>query len=216
MSAHRQSSNTTSADSMDIIIHKPSSAHPAFAPESFPYDRLMESWAVLATTLPLWKGRKNVTITYSPIEGSSPSDSFLDTVAFNNVKSPVGKEPSKIVGVDRNEKVPPQAGSDQTEDVNVVNGVRFTWTGKGLLSLTSSKWQILGYFLASDPNRRDEDWVVTYFGSTLFTPAGLDIYVRNPKVFDREKVRKIIEACKKNEDPTVAQKSEAFYEIPRD
>lgn len=65
-----------------------------------------------------------MTITYSPIDDAAPSDSFLDTITFNNIKSEPGKEPSTIVGVDRNEKVPPQAGADQSEDVKVANGVR--------------------------------------------------------------------------------------------
>lgn len=48
------------------------------------------------------------------------------------------------------------------------------------------------------------------------TPAGLDIYVRNPKAFDIAKVRKLISACQQNADETVRSCSEGFFEIPRD
>jgi len=197
---------------MEVVIHKPDSTNKVFQPSTFPYDRLMTSWAVVASTLPLWKSRKNVTITYDPIEETPCSESFLDTVEFNNVKSPVGKPPSKIVGVDKLESNP--QGSESTDDE--LNGVKFMWRGKGLLAISSSHWQILGYFLSDDPVRKQEDWVVTYFGSTLFTPAGLDIYVREPKVWDETKIRKLIEACQQNEDPTVQGVAQDFFMVPRD
>jgi hypothetical protein len=36
--------------------------------------------------------------------------------------------------------------------------------------IASSYWQFLGY---------SSSWAVTYFSKTLFTPAGIDIYVRD-------------------------------------
>lgn len=36
-----------------------------------------------------------------------------------------------------------------------------------------------------------------------FTPAGLDIYVRNPLVFERAKLRNTIQACQDNVDEGV-------------
>jgi hypothetical protein len=46
--------------------------------------------------------------------------------------------------------------------------------------VATSRWQLLGFKTASsESNSSDSEWVVTYFASTLFTPAGLDIYSRN-------------------------------------
>ena len=47
--------------------------------------------------------------------------------------------------------------------------------------------------------RMDDDWVVTYFQSTLFTPAGIDIYCRRREGLDTsvlERMRKVLrEEC---------------------
>jgi lipocalin len=51
------------------------------------------------------------------------------------------------------------------------NNTSFEWRGNGLLSLLSSKWQIL-YF------DNDENWAIIYFEKTLFTPTGYDIIAR--------------------------------------
>ncbi|KIO28164.1 hypothetical protein M407DRAFT_22644 [Tulasnella calospora MUT 4182] len=213
MSLTMQSSNPQSQDSMEVAIHRPDTSDAPFQAQNIPYDRLMESWAVVASTLPLWKNRKNVTITYQPTEGGSSASGFLDIVEFNNLKSDPEKPPSKVVGVDKNEC---PAAFENSDSRSEENAAKFKWRGKGPLAISSSKWQILGYFLAEDPARKDEDWVVTYFGKTLFTPAGLDIYVRNPKVFSREKVQRLIKACQQNEDETVRKVAADFFEIPRD
>ncbi|KAG8861177.1 histidinolphosphatase [Tulasnella sp. 330] len=132
----------------------------------------------MALSLPLWKGRKNVTISYSRIDDESINQTFLDTIQFNfSQKSDPEKEPTMVGGVDTFQLIDPRDESSAGEsDSKAVNGV-------------------LGFFLANDPKRSDEDWVITYFGKILATPAGLDIYVRNPKAFDILKVRKLIDAC---------------------
>ncbi|KAG8954663.1 histidinolphosphatase [Tulasnella sp. 424] len=214
MSLTMQSSNPQSQDSMEVVIHSPDTSDAPFQAQNIPYERLMESWAVVASTLPLWKNRKNVTITYQPKEGGGAASDFLDIIEFNNVKSDPKKPPTKIVGADKNEN--PTALETDDSQSSEENAAKFKWRGKGPLAISSSKWQILGYFLAEDPARRDEDWVVTYFGKTLFTPAGLDIYVRSPKVFSREKVQRLIKACQRNEDETVRKVAADFFEIPRD
>lgn len=52
--------------------------------------------------------------------------------------------------------------------------------GAGWLKIATSQWQLLGFHVSHDSPAESEDpeWVVTYFASTLFTPAGLDIYSR--------------------------------------
>lgn len=58
-----------------IQLYSPDSTEPPFQPANVPYAGLMGRWHVVASTLPMWKGKKNVTITYSPIEGQ-PQTTF--------------------------------------------------------------------------------------------------------------------------------------------
>lgn len=47
----------------------------------------------------------------------------------------------------------------------------FEWHGNGLLSLLSSKWQVLYVDTI-------ENWAIIYFEKTLFTPKGYDVICR--------------------------------------
>jgi hypothetical protein len=62
--------------------------------------------------------------------------------------------------------------------------------------IASSRWQLLGFHIipsSSPPVQTDQpEWVVTYFASTLFTPAGLDIYSRTPRALSDEFVEGLI------------------------
>lgn len=80
--------------------------------------------------------------------------------------------------------------------------------GKGWLRISSSHWQLLGYSLSplldahpaaaattiplGPSPTPSPDWVVTYFSSTLFTPAGLDVYARDPRGVDQAKVEQLV------------------------
>ncbi|KAG8870842.1 histidinolphosphatase [Tulasnella sp. 332] len=214
-----QSSNAKFGDveagSMDILIHTPDSAESCLTPDTFPYHWLMEKWTVMASTLPLWKGRKNVTISYSQIGDQPINETFFDQVQFSwSEKTAPGTAPSTLEGVDTVRRVDKREESE----AKAQNGVRYRWGATGLMAwiCPRANWQLLGFFLAEDPKRSDEDWVVMYFDKTLFTPAGLDIYVCNPKAFNMSKVRKIISACQKNSDAAVCTCSEGFFEVPRD
>lgn len=60
---------------------------------------------------------------------------------------------------------------------------------QGLLQIASSRWQIIGF----DPKSQ---WAVTYFASTLFTPAGIDVYTRTPDGLTPELFEEIKAALK--------------------
>ena len=53
-----------------------------------------------------------------------------------------------------------------------IENTSFEWRGNGLLSLLSSKWQILHL----DSTKL---WAIIYFESTLFTPKGYDVICRD-------------------------------------
>jgi len=49
--------------------------------------------------------------------------------------------------------------------------MKFIWRGKGLLSLLTSRWEILFF-------NPDEEWAIIHFEKTLFTPEGYDVISR--------------------------------------
>ncbi|GAA5891506.1 hypothetical protein JCM6882_004495 [Rhodosporidiobolus microsporus] len=172
-------------------LHPPDSSHADFAPDNVPYERLMGQWFIIASTLPLWKNKRDVSITYTPIP-DEPATTFDDLVQFHYDSAALGSLPWEVKGVDKLET-----------DVEG-NGVRWKWRGKGFLKISTSHWQLLGYSLLSAPPSgdtestlpppvaTDPEWVVTYFSSTLFTPAGLDIYVRKPDALTEEQVEGLV------------------------
>jgi hypothetical protein len=102
-------------------LFPPNSTSPSLSPLSIPYASLLGSWHVyvpsrsptpqsltplfhrVASTLPLWKNKKNVRITYTPIP-SAPATTFDDLVEYNSIKDAVGVKPSTVRGVDRIEE----------------------------------------------------------------------------------------------------------------
>lgn len=97
---------------------------------------------------------------------------------------------------------------------------RFRRRGKGWLMIASSKWQLLGYHVVpySSPAPPEEpEWVVTYFASTLFTPAGLDIYSRTSTALSDEFVKRIVEETEKvGGEVAELVKDGGMFRIPHD
>ncbi|EUC54727.1 TrfA domain protein, putative [Rhizoctonia solani AG-3 Rhs1AP] len=184
----------------EIIIHQPDSFHPSLSREQFDIEKFMGKWHVVQSTLPLWKSRSDVTITYSQIATSSPDVvKFDDIVEYRSRASP-GSARSRIVGVDT--LVTTHHGAPE----GYKSGVSYHWRGKGWLMIATSNWQVLGY-------NPDLGWAVTYFSKTLFTPAGLDVYVRDPTVVSEEVVKGILEATK-NVGGEIGSLAEDFFEVP--
>lgn len=113
---------------------------------------ILGTWHVVGTSLPMWKTRINPTITYTLL----PDGSLLDTVQFGPTD-----QSTLILGIDR-------------PDPQVPGG--FIWRGLAPITrLTTSRW----HFVALNVQ---EGWAVTCFSPTLFTPLGLDVYSRTPKM----------------------------------
>ncbi|TNY21113.1 hypothetical protein DMC30DRAFT_351193 [Rhodotorula diobovata] len=169
-----------------VPVQPPDVSNGALGPYAVPYDRLVGTWHVVASTLPLWNNKRDVTITYSPIEGASQT-TFDDLVEFRRQGAAPDSKKWSVKGIDMLET-----------DVEG-NGARWKWRGKGWLRISTSHWQLLGFSLSpllsatavplGPSPTPSPDWVVTYFSSTLFTPAGLDIYARDPRGVDEDKVR---------------------------
>ena len=118
---------------------------------------LLGTWFVCSSNFPMWlKGDKmNPTFTYSMTSKKARTTVLLDEVKY--VKR--GK-PKTLTGFDV------QDATDSSA---------FVWRGKGLLGLVRSRWNVV----LIDP---DGQWAVIWFSKTWFTPEGVDIISRGPRL----------------------------------
>ncbi|KAJ4290301.1 hypothetical protein N0V90_010517 [Kalmusia sp. IMI 367209] len=138
---------------------------PSISPPTLQW--LSGPWNVTHSTLPMWRKNRNVVITYSPIDSTSPPQ-IDDLVTYQ----PISSSSTKTVrGVDKPFSVPNTAEGGDGERASLA----YNWRGKGWLKIASSKWEILAY---GDEEGTGNAYVVTFFAKTLFTPAGVDVYSR--------------------------------------
>lgn len=74
------------------------------------------------------------------------------------------------------------------------------WRGKGLLTLITSHWEVLGW-----GERGGERWAVTWFAPTLFTKEGVDIYSDQAGGMGEKLAGEILAALKGIEAKPVAE-----------
>ena len=146
----------------------------------------------------MWKSKRNVQIAYKPLPSADGgtaqgTDRIDDIVTYQSLTS------SKLKTVNGIDKA---SGSDAGA---------WDWRGKGWLMIASSHWEVLGY-----GDRGADQWAVTYFAKTLFTPAGIDIYSRAEGGLSMETVEGIRDALGRIEDPGVKQLAGEIFEIQRD
>ncbi|KAJ9645698.1 hypothetical protein H2201_007487 [Coniosporium apollinis] len=168
-----------------------------------PPDFLHGKWHVTHSTLPMWRSKKNVCISYTPLPSPAPTTS--------------ASSPTTLPRLD--DLVEYQAhNSSKTKSIHGIStpsnrsGWTYTWRGKGWLTIASSQWEILGYGKEEGGNR----WAVTYFAKTLFTPAGLDVYSRDPGGLETETVERIGEVLKMFGDPVLRGLAGAIFEVEGD
>jgi hypothetical protein len=114
----------------------------------------------------LWKGKINVKLTYNPLPlPSAVGDKTPDLDDLVEYQKSSKSKVSTVKGV-----------SSSTKLLKLDYGWAFNWRGKGLLAVASSKWEILGWGEEASGNR----WIVSFFGKTLFTPAGIDVLSSSP------------------------------------
>lgn len=110
-------------------------------------------WYILLSNFPMWlKGDKTSPSLNYRLEVRAGVHGLRDEViAWKN-----GKQ-SSIVGFDT-----PLDGTNHT----------FEWRGKGLLSVLTSRWEIVHL-------NAEEEWAIIHFEKTLFTPEGYDVIARS-------------------------------------
>jgi len=156
-------------------------------------DFIIGTWHVTHSSLPLWKGKRNVKITYKLLPKELGVQKIDDLVQYQAVNSDKIKS---VHGVDT-----PTPGNPGAWD----------WRGKGWLMIASSHWECLGFGHTDDGNQ----WMVTYFAKTLFTPAGIDVYSRNKEGLPMETVDGILETLKGLGDRNIAELANGVFQIPQ-
>ena len=139
---------------------------------------LLGTWHVTHSTLPMWRNKRNVRISYSRLAPSSPSIAAEETDRLDDVVTYQSLDSDKVHtvhGVDKS--------SGETRDT-------WDWRGSGWLKIASSHWEVLGWGDEGGTGA-DNSWVVTYFAKTLFTPAGVDVYSRRQQGLSQDTVQQI-------------------------
>lgn len=160
------------------------------------------TWHVTHSTLPMWKGKTNVKISYKalPHDDSTPSGTpqkLDDLVEYCKEGS---DKVSSVHGISRPIDV---GGADK-------KGWAYSWRGKGWLMIASSHWEVLGW-----GEVEGNAWVVTYFSSTLFTPAGLDIYSRSASGLSEGSLEEIKEKLMAHGNETLSKLAGELFVVPR-
>ena len=145
------------------------------ANEKINLQALEGKWYIILSNFPMWlKGDKtNPTFNYKKAE----RDGVLALI--DEVKYTQNGRTKSINGFDK--------------PLNAEN-TSFEWRGNGLLSLLSSKWQVL--YLDTI-----ENWAIIYFEKTLFTPKGYDVICREkqPNALIMRKIEEKLRELKINE-----------------
>ncbi|PYI04689.1 hypothetical protein BO78DRAFT_167453 [Aspergillus sclerotiicarbonarius CBS 121057] len=157
-------------------------------------DFLLGTWHVTHSSLPLWKDKCNVNITYQMLPPDASGTTRIDDLVRYQA---IGSEKVKTVhGVDT--ATPGNPGA-------------WDWRGKGWLMIASSHWECLGFGKAEDGNQ----WLVTYFAKTLFTPAGVDIYSRTKEGLPQPMIDEILTALKGLGVEDITELASSIFPIPR-
>lgn len=144
----------------------------------------------------MWKKSRNVAITYKPLADSSAGGTpkLDDLVTYNGL---TGDKVKTVSGIDT------PAG----------NGA-WDWRGKGWLKIASSHWEVLGY--GGDEGGDGEQWAVTYFAKTLFTPEGVDVYSKKKEGLSAGMVESIKEALAKVDAEGVKKLAAELFVVKSD
>ncbi|CDS00643.1 uncharacterized protein SPSC_03106 [Sporisorium scitamineum] len=230
---------TTTAFDIDLPFTSYDASHPLDF-SSRPHEKIDGFWYIIGSSLPLWKSKKNVVIRYIPHPGATGDEvKFTDeirseprskgadgkAVQASGLASKWKKEESwfnKAFGIKGTNVIQKDAK----------NGASYQWTGNGLLKFFHSKWQVIGYgpYDLADISHTQFDWLVTYFEKTPATPAGIDLYVRDPRNMPTATSHAVLEQMKAlkskyENDPDAKRKqlaaelsklAEEYFEIPHD
>lgn len=185
-------------------------------------DFLTGTWHVTHSSLPLWRSKRNVNITYTPLPDKTTRTNTPQLDDLVQYQESTGKTKS-VHGIDT-----PSRDSGAWD-----------WRGRGWLVIASSHWECLGFGIHA-PHANDNDgdgegngteegnghsngngnpenqWMVTYFAKTLFTPAGIDIYSRRKEGLPTAFVEEILGVLRGFDVGEITELADSVFQIPQD
>ena len=78
--------------------------------------------------------------------------------------------------------------------------------------IASSHWEVLGW----GDLEGEQQWAVTYFAKTLFTPAGIDIYSRTKEGLSEDVVTEIKKVLAAIEHDSLQSLTKDIFDVKRD
>ena len=190
-------------------VKQPTEGRPFTSPT---VEWLTGTWHVTHSTLPMWKSKRNVAITYNPEAGTNKSTKLEDVVSYQTLSSDKIKT---VVGIDT---ISPDGDTGAWD-----------WRGKGWLMIASSHWEILGWGnvdLSQDSGEARETetaeggeairWALTYFSKTTFTPAGIDIYCQKKHGINEVLLAEITKTLTAMQDPTLSKLAGELFQVKHD
>ena len=160
------------------------------------------TWYVTYSTLSMWKDRRNVRITYTPLPPSDPSPSSVTT------EDPIPRLDDLVEHQAlTSDKIKTVHGIDSPSGTDTSG---WNWRGKGWLKVASCHWEFVDWGQGAGA---EEEWAVIWFEKTIFTPEGIDIFARGKEGLKEETVREIKEKLGGGRYKTI---SEGLFEVKRD
>lgn len=147
---------------------------PAFQPPSS--DQLLGQWFVVHTSLPFWRNKRNIQITYSaPPSPALATDLVIDTVTYQVENS------AKLKTV-QGTNTPAQSEHHGAWD----------WRGTGFIKVVSNHWEVLGH---GDLGAGEKEcWIVIHTQKSFFTPAAIHVYSRSREPLSEDVLKPLMAA----------------------
>ena len=123
---------------------------------------LLGEWFIVLTSLPYWRDKRNIKVTYSASEPTAANPQIIyDTTTFQTLTSDKHKS---VQGVN----TPSPCGQPGGWD----------WRGTGWVKVVSNHWDVLGHNAISPEGGQKIEWFVIHTKKSFFTPAANHIYSR--------------------------------------
>jgi len=118
-------------------------------------------WLITRTSRNFWRQRLNPSVNYTTLEPGVQTK-MLEIAHYGTF----AKAQTQVIGIDTQDKVLPNL---------------FHWRGR-----SGFTWLLTGQWVVLDHDPAYKAWAVIYFFATPFAPAGLDIYVRQLNLSERQ------------------------------
>ncbi|KAL8918022.1 MAG: hypothetical protein Q9208_007620 [Pyrenodesmia sp. 3 TL-2023] len=139
------------------LLSLPSPEPSSFQPPSA--EELLGEWFIVQTSLPYFRDKRNVKITYTPsASGNTSTQRVHDELTYQTLSS------------------------DQKKTIRGVNNVSprgqpgaWDWRGSGWVKVVSNHLEIIGHGLG---DRSGMEWIMIHTERSFFAPAAIHVYSR--------------------------------------